>query len=186
MDGSRPGGQGPVGFTVWMTGLPGSGKSTLARLLEARLREAHGRYVEVLDGDEVRRGLSRDLGLSKEHREEHARRVSYVAKVLSRNGVVAVVALISPYRSSRVEAEETIGPDRFVEVFVNAPLAVCEERDPKGLYAKARRGEITNMTGVQAPYEAPEHPDLVVDTTRGTPEQSVDQLIAGLERLGKL
>ncbi|MDG6957047.1 MAG: adenylyl-sulfate kinase, partial [Nitrososphaerota archaeon] len=94
MDGSRPGGQGPVGFTVWMTGLPGSGKSTLARLLEARLREAHGRYVEVLDGDEVRRGLSRDLGLSKEHREEHARRVSYVAKVLSRNGVVAVVAIV--------------------------------------------------------------------------------------------
>ncbi|MDG6960250.1 MAG: adenylyl-sulfate kinase [Nitrososphaerota archaeon] len=186
MDGSRPGGQGPVGFTVWMTGLPGSGKSTLARLLEARLREAHGRYVEVLDGDEVRRGLSRDLGLSKEHREEHARRVSYVAKVLSRNGVVAVVALISPYRSSRVEAEEMIGPDRFVEVFVSAPLAVCEERDPKGLYAKARRGEITNMTGVQAPYEAPERPDLVVDTTRGTPEQSVDELISGLERLGKL
>ena len=176
----------PQGFAVWMTGLPGSGKSTLAKLLEAKLREEHGRNVEVLDGDEVRKGLSRDLGLSKEDREEHARRVSYVAKVLARNGVVAVVALISPYRRSRDEAREMIGPERFVEVYVRAPLSVCEERDPKGLYAKARRGEIDNMTGIQHPYEEPEAPDLVIDTTSGTPEESAALLVAGLKRLGKL
>ncbi|MDG6910097.1 MAG: adenylyl-sulfate kinase [Nitrososphaerota archaeon] len=176
----------PQGFAVWMTGLPGSGKSTLAKLLEAKLREEHGRNVEVLDGDEVRKGLSRDLGLSKEDREEHARRVSYVAKVLARNGVIAVVALISPYRASRAEARGMIGPERFVEVYISAPLSVCEERDPKGLYARALRGEITNMTGVQDPYEAPEHPDLVVDTTLGTPEESTEALMDGLRKLGKL
>ncbi len=176
----------PEGFAVWMTGLPGSGKSTLAKLLEAELGERFGRYVEVLDGDEVRKGLSRDLGLSKGDREEHARRVSYVAKVLARNGVVAVVALISPYRSSRAEAREMIGAGRFVEVFVKAPLSVCEQRDPKGLYAKARRGEINNMTGIQDPYEAPEAPDLTVDTTTGGPEASLEGLVMGLRRLGKL
>ena len=113
------------GFVVWMTGLPASGKSTLSRLLEKELRERHGRCVEVLDGDEVRKGLSRDLGLSKEDREEHARRMSYVAKVLARNGVVAIVALISPYRRSRAEAREMIGPERFVEAYIRAPLSVC-------------------------------------------------------------
>jgi adenylylsulfate kinase len=169
-----------------MTGLPGSGKSTLARLLEATLRTDYGRYVEVLDGDEVRRGLSRDLGLSKEDREEHARRVSYVAKVLARNGVVAIVALISPYRKSRAEAREMIGPDRFVEVYVRAPLSVCEKRDPKGLYAKARRGEINNMTGIQHPYEEPLEPDLVIDTAEESPGKSNYELVSGLRRLGKL
>ncbi len=176
----------PSGFAIWMTGLPGSGKSTLARLMETTLRERYGRHVEVLDGDDVRKGLSRDLGLSREDREEHARRVSYVAKVLARNGVIAVVALISPYRRSRAEAKEMIGKERFVEVYVKAPLSVCESRDPKGLYARARRGEIDNMTGIQHPYEEPETPDLVVDTTAGTPQESADRLLAGLLRLGKL
>lgn len=179
-------GRKPEGFAVWMTGLPGSGKSTLAKLLEARLRGEFGRYVEVLDGDEIRKGLSRDLGLSKEDREEHARRVSYVAKVLARNGVVAVVALISPYRRSREEAREMIGSDRFVEVYVKAPLSVCEERDPKGLYAKARRGEINNMTGIQDPYEEPEDPDLTVDTTKGGPESSLEDVMLGLRGLKKV
>jgi adenylylsulfate kinase len=179
-------GEGREGFVVWMTGLPASGKSTLSRLLEKELSERHGRRVEVLDGDEVRKGLSRDLGLSKEDREEHARRVSYVAKVLARNGVVPIVALISPYRRSRAEAEEMIGPERFVEVYIRAPLSVCEERDPKGLYGKARRGEIGNMTGIQDPYEEPTAPDLVVDTTKGTPEVSVAELISGLRKLGKV
>ncbi len=185
-EGPRGEGRAHSGFAIWMTGLPGSGKSTLARLVETTLRERYGLSVEVLDGDEVRKGLSRDLGLSKEDREEHARRVSYVAKVLARNGVVAIVALISPYRKSRSEARDMIGQERFVEVYVKAPLSVCEARDPKGLYAKARSGEIDNMTGIQHPYEEPENPDLVVDTSGSTPDASVSELVAGLHRLGKL
>ena len=177
---------GRKGFTVWMTGLPGSGKSTLARLLEKRLREEHGRNVEVLDGDEIRKGLSRDLGLSREDREEHNHRVSYVAKVLARNGVVAIVDLISHYRTTREKAREMIGPDRYVETYIRAPLEVCERRDPKGLYAKARRGEINNMTGIQDPYEEPSSPDLVVDTSDSTPEECVSRMIKALHEKGRL
>ena len=109
-----------------------------------------------------------------------------MAKVLARNGVMAIVALISPYRRSRAEAEEMIGPERFVEVYIRAPLPVCEQRDPKGLYAKARRGEITNMTGIQDPYEDPERPDVIIDTAKNEPEASVRELIEGLGRMGKL
>jgi len=174
------------GFTIWMTGLPASGKSTLAALAARSLTEKYGRRVELLDGDEIRKGLSRDLGLSRADREEHARRVSFVAKLLSRNGVVSIVALISPYRVSRKEARETIGGSRFVEVYVRASLEECERRDPKGLYAKALRGEITNMTGIQDPYEPPEAPDLTIDTEGKGPEASAAELIDGLERLGKL
>lgn len=175
----------PLGFVIWMTGLPGSGKSTIATLAKQRLEEEYGRYVELLDGDEVRKGLSSDLGLSREDREEHARRVSYLAKVLSRNGVISIVALISPYQASRQRARELIGDHDFVEVYVRASLAACEKRDPKGLYAKARRGEITNMTGIQDPYEAPLNPQITIDTEKGTPEESVENLIDMLEdRLG--
>jgi adenylylsulfate kinase len=174
------------GFALWMTGLPGSGKSTLAGVLKSKLEGEEGRRVEILDGDEVRKGLSRDLGLSREDREEHAWRVSFVSKLLARNGVVAIVALISPYRSSRASAEQVIGPERFVEVYIKASLQACEERDPKGLYAKARRGEITNMTGIQDPYEEPSDPDIVVETEKGTPQQSADAIIASLRKLGKL
>ncbi len=173
------------GFALWMTGLPGSGKSTLAGLLKTKL-EAKGRRVEILDGDEVRKGVSRDLGLSREDREEHAWRVSFVSKLLARNGVVAIVALISPYRSSRESAEKMIGDERFVEVYVKASLDACEKRDPKGLYAKARRGEITNMTGIQDPYEPPSDADIVVETERGTPDQSAEFVVGSLRRLGKL
>lgn len=174
------------GFTVWMTGLPGSGKSTLGLMLKARLESEFGRRVEVLDGDEIRKGISRDLGLSKEDREEHARRVAFVAKLLSRNGVVSVVSLISPYRKSRSEAKEVIGADRFVEVYVKASLAECERRDPKGLYAKARKGEITNMTGLQDPYEEPLTPDLLIETEGVAPDLSLDRLVKGLRSIGKL
>lgn len=175
----------PMGFTIWMTGLPGSGKSTLAGVLRKKF-EQDGRFVEILDGDEIRKGLSRDLGLSKEDREEHARRVSYLAKVLARNGVISIVALISPYKTSRDSARETIGKDRFAEVYIKASLAACEKRDPKGLYAKARRGEITNMTGIQDPYEVPSTPDITVDTEKGTPEDSANLLIKDLQKLGFL
>jgi adenylylsulfate kinase len=166
----------PAGFTIWMTGLPGAGKSTLANLLKRKYENEFGRFVEVLDGDEVRKGLSKDLGLSKEDREEHARRVSYLAKVLSRNGVIAIVALISPYETSRESAKEVIGADRFVEIYIKASVATCEKRDPKGLYAKARRGEINNLTGIQDPYEEPLSPDVVVDTEQNTPEECVAML----------
>jgi adenylylsulfate kinase len=170
----------PQGFVLWMTGLPGSGKSTIAIGLKQRLEVEFGRYVELLDGDEVRKGLSSDLGLSREDREEHARRVSYLAKVLARNGVVSIVALISPYRSSRDRARELVGKQVFLEVYVKASLATCEARDPKGLYARARRGEITNMTGIQDPYEEPLQPDIVVDTNNATPNESVDEVIRQL------
>ena len=163
--------------------MPGSGKSTIAVILKRRLEGEYGRFVEILDGDEIRKGLSRDLGLSKHDREEHARRVSYLAKVLSRNGVVSIVALISPYRISREYARETVGTDRFAEVYVRASLSTCEKRDPKGLYAKARRGEITNMTGIQDPYEEPTSPDIVVDTENDSPEESTERLLGELKRL---
>ena len=173
------------GFVLWMTGLPASGKSTIAAEVRHRLETKYGRYVELLDGDEVRKGLSSDLGLSREDREEHARRVSYLAKVLARNGVISIVALISPYRSSRQRARELIGDRDFVEVYIKASLAACERRDPKGLYARARRGEITNMTGIQDPYEPPLSPDIAIDTETGTPEESAEALIRALKaRLG--
>lgn len=176
----------PSGFTIWMTGLPGSGKSTLATILKQKFENDYSRFVEVLDGDEVRKGLSKDLGLSKEDREEHARRVSYLAKVLSRNGVISIVALISPYKISRESARDLIGKEKFVEAYVKASLATCEKRDPKGLYAKARRGEINNMTGIQDPYEAPTSPDITVDTESRTPEDSANTLIKALVNLGFL
>ncbi len=171
----------PRGFTIWMTGLSGSGKSTLANLLKEKYEKDFGRFVEILDGDEVRKGLSKDLWLSKEDREEHARRVSYLAKVLSRNGVISIVALISPYKSSRERAKELIGADKFVEVYVKASLNACERRDPKGLYAKARKGEITNMTGIQDPYEEPTAADIVIDTEKYSPTESVSLLTEGFE-----
>ena len=176
----------PKGFTIWMTGLPGSGKTTIAGILKNRLESEHGRFVEILDGDEIRKGLSRDLGLSKEDREEHARRVSYLAKVLSRNGVISIVALISPYRVSRASAREVIGAGRFVEVYIKASLETCEKRDPKGLYAKARRGEINNMTGIQDPYEEPLSPDYAVDTESKSPDECANELIEALEESGLL
>ncbi len=169
-----------------MTGLPGSGKSTLSRLLRHRLEKEFGRFTEILDGDEIRKGLSSDLGLSKEDREEHARRVSFLAKLLARNGVIPIVALISPYQESRAYAREVVGNDRFVELYVNASLATCEKRDPKGLYAKARRGEINNMTGIQDPFEAPISPEITVDTENSTPESSADSIIQALLSQGRL
>lgn len=177
---------GPKGFVIWLTGLPAAGKSTLAYNLKEKLVNGAGRYVEVLDGDEIRRGLSKDLGMSKQDREEHAGRVAFLAKILARNGVISIVALISPYRKSREEAREMIGKESFVEVYVRASLPTCESRDPKGLYAKARRGEITNMTGIQDPYEEPENPDLVIDTEQSTPEECAERAIKELQNLGHL
>jgi adenylylsulfate kinase len=182
---SRGAARGPSsarnGFCIWLTGLPSAGKTTIARELLGRLR-AEGWFVDLLDGDEVRRGLSADLGFDRRSREAHAGRVTFVAKLLARNGAIPIVALISPYRSSRAHARQEIG--RFVEVYVSTPVEVCEQRDVKGLYKKARAGEIKEMTGVDDPYEPPEAPEIVVDTVRLSPAESADFICAELERLG--
>ncbi len=175
--------RGPPGFCLWMTGLPSAGKTTIGKVLVERLSE-RGWYAELLDGDELRKGLSADLGFDRVSREAHAGRVTYVAKVLARNGAVPIVALISPYRTSRARARAEIG--RFVEVYINTPLAVCEERDVKGLYKRARAGQIKEMTGVDDPYEPPEHPEIVVDAVRMTPVESAAWILRELERQGWL
>ncbi|HTW55480.1 MAG TPA: adenylyl-sulfate kinase [Thermoplasmata archaeon] len=175
--------QGPPGFCLWMTGLPSSGKTTIGRQLVERLH-ARGRFAELLDGDEIRRGLSADLGFDRLSREAHAGRVAFCAKLLARNGAIPIVALISPYRSSRAKARAEIG--RFVEVYIATPLAVCEQRDVKGLYRKARAGEIKEMTGIDDPYEPPEHAEITVDASRGTPAEAADFVLGELERTGWL
>jgi len=171
------------GFCVWLTGLPSAGKTTIARELMGLLR-AEGRYVDLLDGDEVRRGLSADLGFDRRSREVHAGRVTFVAKLLARNGAIPIVALISPYRTSRAHARAEIG--RFVEVYVSTPVEVCEQRDVKGLYKRARAGEIKEMTGVDDPYEVPETPEIVVDTVRLSASESALFIRSELARLGWL
>jgi adenylyl-sulfate kinase len=171
------------GFTIWFTGLYGAGKSTLATILAQEL-EARGRRVELLGGDEVRKNLSSGLGFSKADRDANNRRIAYVAKLLSRNGVVAITAAISPYLEIRDEARSEIR--NFVEVFVDCPIEVCEERDVKGLYARARRGEIAQFTGVSDPYEPPLDPEVMVYTHRETPRESVDKILAALADQGLL
>ena len=171
------------GFTIWLTGLSGAGKSTLARSLEQALRDRQ-RHVEVLDGDEVRENLSKGLGFSKEDRDTNIRRIAYVAKLVSRSGGVAITAAISPYRAIRDEARAQIGP--FVEVFVRCPLNVLIQRDTKGLYAKALRGEIAQFTGVSDPYEEPLAPEVVVDTDLESVEESTRKVLHKLETLGYL
>jgi adenylyl-sulfate kinase len=169
------------GFTLWFTGLPSSGKSTLARRVEEILLE-RGMNVEVLDGDEVRENLSKGLGFSKEDRDINIRRIGFVAKLLSRNGTVAITAAISPYRDVRDEMRRAIG--RFAEVYVQCPIDVLKERDVKGLYKKALAGEIKHFTGVDDPYEAPLKPEVLIESDRETEEQSVTKIITTLEALG--
>ena len=177
--------QGHRGATVWLTGLSASGKSTLARALEAELFR-RGATVYVLDGDNIRHGLNRDLGFSPEDRAENIRRIGEVARLLTEHGALVVTAFISPYRADRDGVRALLAAGDFVEVFVDADLATCEARDPKGLYARARRGEIPEFTGITAPYEAPENPELVVRTSGATVEESVAEVIAYLERGGYL
>ncbi|MFO1413413.1 MAG: sulfate adenylyltransferase subunit CysN [Burkholderiales bacterium] len=165
--------------TIWLTGLSGSGKSTLAHALEQRL-VAQGRACFVLDGDNLRHGLNRDLGFSPEDRRENVRRVAEAAKLMNDAGLIVITALISPYREDRAMARRIVGDDRFFETYLAADVASCERRDPKGLYAKARRGEIAEFTGVNAPYEVPADPALVLDTAAESLERCVDDLLGAL------
>jgi ATP sulfurylase/adenylyl-sulfate kinase len=169
------------GFVVWLTGLSGAGKSTIGQEIAARIRAA-GRRVEVLDGDVVRQNLSQGLGFSREDRDTNIRRIAFVAKLLAENGVAVIVAAISPYRAVRDETKASIG--RFTEVYVKCSLAEVARRDPKGLYAKAQRGEIPNFTGVSDPYEEPLSADVTVETDRETIRDSVAKVLSALDRLG--
>jgi adenylylsulfate kinase len=171
------------GFTLWFTGLSGAGKSTLARAVEQRLR-SRGRKVEVLDGDEVRTHLSKGLGFSREDRDTNIQRIAFVCKLLTRNGVICISAAISPYREARAWARREIG--RFVEVYVKCPLEICRERDVKGLYRLVEEGKLRHFTGVDDPYEEPENPELVVETARLTPEESLRCIFGRLVELGYL
>ena len=173
------------GFTVWFTGLSGSGKSTTAEILTTLLLE-HGRQVTQLDGDVVRTHLSKGLGFSKEDRDINIRRIGFVASEIVRHRGVAVCAAVSPYRATRNDVRNMVGSDNFIEVFVNTPLEVCEERDVKGLYAKARRGEIKGFTGIDDPYEPPNNPEIVLDTVNHTAEENAHQIIEYLKERGFL
>lgn len=176
---------GQSGAVVWFTGLSGSGKSTLAKALEKALIERN-RPAFLLDGDNLRHGLCGDLGFSANDRAENVRRASAVAALMADAGLICITAFISPQRAARAAARALIGPDRFVEIHVCTPIEVCEQRDCKGLYKRARAGEVVDFTGISSPYEPPEHPDLAIDTSRETTEQSMPRLLDLLVRRGFL
>lgn len=171
------------GVTVWFTGLSGSGKSTIAQALAKILRE-RGCKMEILDGDIVRTNLTKGLGFSKEDRDTNIRRIGFVSHLLTRNGVIVLVSAISPYRNIRDEVREKIGD--FFEVYASAPLEVCESRDVKGLYKRARAGEIKQFTGIDDPYEEPLNPEVVCETDKESLDESVNKVIGKLEELGYL
>jgi adenylylsulfate kinase len=173
------------GFILWLEGLPGSGKTTLSRELGGRLR-SEGWKVEVLDGDEVRRMFSPDLGFTRKDRELHARRVSYVSRMLARNGVAVLVAMITPYETSRQAARAEVGTTRFTEVWLSCPLAICQQRDPKGIYRQNEQGLVKRMTGVDDPFEEPLNPDLVLDTSTDSVQASAQKLYGHLRESGLL
>jgi adenylylsulfate kinase len=168
------------GFTVWFTGLPCCGKTTIADRVAVMLKEK-GYRVERLDGDIVREGLTNDLGFSRKDRDENIRRVAFVANMLSRNNVIVLATFVSPFREARREARHQIG--RFVEVYVRCPVDICMKRDVKGMYKKAREGKITHFTGVDDPYEEPEHPELILDTDKESVDESVEKVIRSLVKL---
>ncbi|MCQ6254482.1 adenylyl-sulfate kinase [Methanocaldococcus sp.] len=172
-----------VGFTIWLTGPSGAGKTTLAKALKEKLKEM-GHRVEILDGDEIRNSLYPNLGFSKEAREMHNKVVIYMAKLLSRNGVISIVSLISPYKSVREYARKEIG--RFMEVYVYAPLNVRIKRDPKGLYAKALKGEIKGLTGYDGVYEEPDNPEVKVDSSKMSVDEEVEIVIKKAKELNYL
>jgi len=174
--GQRPG-------VLWFTGLSGAGKSTIANLVEKKLH-AMGRHTYLLDGDNIRHGLNKDLGFTEADRVENIRRISEVAGLMVDAGLIVLTAFISPFRSERAMARSLLGQGEFIEIHVDTPLSVAEDRDVKGLYKKARRGEIANFTGISSPYEAPENAELTVNTTQRTPEAAADLVIARIRELG--
>jgi len=172
------------GFTIWLTGLSGAGKSTITDKVVQELKGRRGLKLEVLDGDVVRTHLSKGLTFSREDRDTNILRIGWVCELLTRNGVIAVVAAISPYRAVREQVRRNIGPGRFVEVYVAAPLEACEARDVKGLYKKARAGEIPAFTGVSDPYEPPVNPEVVCETHKESVDESAARIIRKLGEMG--
>ena len=172
---------GQKGCVIWFTGLSSSGKSTLAHEVENMLYQ-RGHLTYVLDGDNIRHGLNKNLGFSPEDREENIRRIGEVGKLFADAGIIAMTAFISPYRADRDKARALLDAGRFIEVYVDCPLDVCEERDPKGLYKQARAGKIKEFTGISAPYEPPDNPEIVLNTGKQTVAECAQEVIAFLER----
>jgi adenylyl-sulfate kinase len=166
---------------IWLTGLSGSGKSTIATCLEIELHEL-AQYVYVLDGDNIRHGLNRDLGFSDEDRIENIRRIGEVSRLMVDAGLIVIVAFISPFKVDRESARQLFSENEFIEVFVNAPLSICEDRDTKGLYKKARKGLIKNFTGIDSLYETPENPDLIIDTNIQTIDECIQEILNHLKK----
>ncbi len=173
------------GVILWFTGLSGSGKSTVANEVAYKLHEK-GKLAYILDGDNIRHGLNKNLGFSPEDRKENIRRISEVANLFADAGIIAITAFISPYAKDRNFCRELAGEGRFLEIFAKASLETCEKRDPKGMYKKARAGEIKDFTGIDAPYEAPENPEVIVDTDKETVDESAEKILKKLEELGLL
>lgn len=176
---------GHKGLLLWFTGLSGSGKSTVAGLLERELH-ARGKSTYILDGDNIRSGLNSDLNFSEKSRTENIRRIGEVAKLFTDAGIITLSAFISPFKSDREKVKNTVGADNYVEIFVDCPLEVCEKRDVKGLYAKARAGEIPDFTGISSPFESPENPEIRIETHKNEPEECVKQIINSIESKIKL
>lgn len=173
-------------FTLWFMGRPASGKSTIAARVESELVK-RGFPVENLDGDELRKNLHPDLGFTKEDRRTNNRRTAFIAKLLNRNDIPTIVAMITPFREAQQQARDIVEQEgEFVLVYVKAPLEVCEERDPKGMYAQAREGKIDNFTGISHPFQKPIDPDIVVDTASNDPEACVEEIVDALEKRGTL
>ena len=168
---------------VWLTGIPGSGKTTMSNLLKEYLQKKSIPVI-ILDGDEIRKTVSKDLGFSPQDRKEHNRRVIEITKLLVKNNFTVIIPLISPYKETRDLARKEI--PNFVEVYVKASLDTCIKRDPKGLYKKAQKGEITNLTGLQSPYEEPQNPEVILDTEKNSPQQCLDIITSKLQQLGYL
>jgi adenylylsulfate kinase len=166
-------------LAIWITGLPASGKSTIAGLVQNHFKSKNIPVI-ILDGDEIRKTLSKDLGFSPEDRKEHNRRVIEIVKLLVKNEITAIIPLISPYRETREAARKEI--PNFVEVYTKASLDTCIKRDPKGLYKKAQKGDISNMTGISSPYEEPQNPEIILDTEKSTPKECLDKIISYLEK----